>query len=108
MLVYKLKQEDKLTRQKQTIDTLHAMMAQFLENTKKKKKSSRHCKKKYTLTLSASSDKWEKEYDLRIEISSKHSKPLDSGEGGSQHLNELERRLDAIVNREKLQEAGLD
>lgn len=90
-----------------TIDSLHAMMMQLHENTKKKK-SSKRSKKKRTLPPSESPEEEEKQDALDIEISSKHKEPSDSCKGGSQRINELDRLLDAVVNWEKLQEAGCD
>lgn len=83
------------------------MITQLLENTKKKS-SSKRSKKKRTLTLSESSEEEEKEDALHIEISSKHSEPSDSGEGGFQHISKLEWCLVTVVNQGKLHETGCD
>lgn len=45
---------------------------------------------------------------IHVELPSKHSDPLDSGEGGSQCINELKRCINTVVNRGKFQDAGRD
>lgn len=38
---------------------------------------------------------------IHVEQSSKHNESLESGEDGSQHIDELERCLEVVVNMEK-------
>lgn len=98
-------QQEEIFEQKQTIKILHAMMMQLLKNAKEKK-SSRQGKKKQFSTPSMSSE--EEMNAIHVEISSKHTEPLDSRDGGSQRINELERCLDVVVNRDKLQDVSRD
>lgn len=82
-------------------------MNQLLENDNNQK-SSRHDKKKRTPTQSESSEKEKEEDVVHVEIASKHSECSESGEDDSTCLSELEKHLEAIMNREKLQETGRD
>lgn len=79
------------------------MVMQLLESAKKKN-SLRQGKKKQALTPSKSSE--EEENAIHVELSSKHSEPTNSEEGGSDRINKLEWRLDVVVNRGKLQDVA--
>lgn len=81
------------------------MMMQLHESTKEKK-SPRIGKKKHALISSESLE--DKEDAICIELSSKHSKSSDNGEGGSQHINGLKQFHIVVVNRRKLQDTGCD
>lgn len=72
------------------------------------KKSLRQGKKKRTPTLFESFEEEKDEDVVHIKMASKHSERSNGSEGGSQHLKELEKCLEAIVNQGKLQEAGRD
>lgn len=96
---------DLINRQEQSIDALNAMMKTPIERTDKKKKS-RLSKKKRTLAPSESPEG--EENPKCSEEPSEHRECSDSGDSSSQRINELEKRLKAIANWDKLQEVGID
>lgn len=81
------------------------MMKTLLEKADIKKKS-RRGKKKRTLTPSQNSE-GEEDHEY-VEESLEHREKSDSGDNSSQRMNELEKRLEAITNRGKLQESGIN
>lgn len=87
------RQQEELLEQKQTIESLHAMITQLRESAKEKK-CSRQGKRKRVLTPIESSD--EEMNAIHMELSSKHCDPLDSEKCGSQRINKLERHLDTV------------
>lgn len=95
MLLYKLNSKRSSPVRDKLLIVFMQIMTQSLEKIKKKK-SSRHGKKKHTPTPSESSE--EEEMLCTSRHPQKHIEPSDSGEGGSQRPNELERHLDTLLN----------
>lgn len=87
-------QQQDIPEQKQTIESLHAMMMQLLKSAKEKK-DSRHDKKKQASTPFEILE--EEMNAIHVELFFKHSEPPNSKEGSSQCINELERFLDSDV-----------
>ena len=99
--------------QQESIDTLKQMLAQLLEDNKKKptdKASSKKSNGKQKEGESSSSVHIEEKGQSNSESSKSSSKEECNPENGGTHskrMNQLEQRLEALTNRKGIQEEGV-